>query len=183
MAGRKQGEGVLALGLADKDGEAASRGEQAGGGEESLIELLDGAHGDKRGALRKALGAGVKDGETGEVEIAADFAEEGGFLAVSFDESELELWCPVLHGEAGESCTAAEIENLLGGVAGEELGGGEEGLSEVADDHFLGGAEGGEVHALIPAEEEREVGGDGFEEGSVKGGGEGSKEGREIHRE
>ena len=62
---------------------------------EGLFEVLDGAHGDQAGAsLRERFGAGVEDGKAGEVEGAADLAQEGGFFAVALDEGELEVWAP-----------------------------------------------------------------------------------------
>ena len=71
---------------------------------------------------------------------------------------------PILDGQAGEAGAAAEIEELLLGVARAEVAGGEERLAEMALDHSLGCAQGGEVHALVPADEQREVDGDGIEQ-------------------
>ena len=163
-AGGQQGQGALGLGLADEQGETASGGDEAGGSEQGLFEVLDGAHGDQGRALMERFGAGVEDGEAGEVEGASDFAQEGGFFAVALDEGELEAGRPILDGQAGKAGAAAEIEEVVGGVARAEVAGGEERLAEVALDHSLGRAQGGEVHALVPADEEREMDGDGIEQ-------------------
>ncbi len=175
--GGKRDKRTLALGLADENGEATAGGDKAGGGGECLVELLDRAHGDQAGALGDGLGAGVEDGKAGEMEGPADLAEEGRFLAVAFDEGELQLRGPILDGQAGKAGAAAEVEDVLLGVAGEERAGGEERLAEMADDHLLGGAQGGEVHALVPAGEQVEVDADGGQQRVIEFGG--GDEGRE----
>ena len=91
---------------------------------EGLFEVLDGAHGDQAGASwERRFGAGVEDGKAGEVEGASDFAQEGGFFAVALDEGELEVGRPVLDGQAGKAGAAAEIEEILPGVARSRGGG------------------------------------------------------------
>lgn len=187
-AGGQQGQGALGLGFANQQGQAASGSDEAGGSEQGLFEVLDRAHGDQGRSLGERFGADVEDGEAGEVEGASDFAQEGGFFAVALDEGELEAGRPVLDGQAGESGAAAEIEELVLGVARAEVAGGEERLAEVALDHGFGRAQGGEVHALVPADEEREMDGDGIEQKIVEFGGrdegcEQSAEGGGFHGE
>ena len=166
-----EGKGALALRLADENGEAAAGGDEPGGGEESVVELLDGTHGDQAGALRERLGAGVEDGKAGELKGSSDLAEEGCFLAVALDERELKAGSPVLHRQAGKAGATAEIEDFLLRVAGEELAGGEERLAEMTEHHLLGCAQGGEIHALIPADEQIEMDADGGEQGVIEFGG------------
>ena len=66
-----------------------------------------------------------------------------------------------MDGEAGKAGSGAEIEEGgVGGQAGDEVEAGEETLAEVAADDFLGFADGGEVGAGVPLEEQVEVGGE-----------------------
>ena len=122
-------------------------------------------------SLLERFGADVEDGKAGEVEGASDLAQEGGFFAVALDEGELEVGRPILDGQAGKAGAAAEIEELVLGIARAEVAGGEERLAEVALDHSLGSAQGGEVHALVPAGEQREMDVDGGEQSVVEFGG------------
>lgn len=124
-----------------------------GGGDKRLIEVLDGSQSYEIGMLRERLGSCVKDSEIGEFKGAANFAQEGGFLAVAFDQSELELQRPILEGQARESGTAADVDCGEARIAWAELAGGEKRLAEVACDHLFGGAQRGEVHTLVPADE------------------------------
>jgi len=171
LAGGQKYEGTLALSFADENGELAAGGEEPGSGDERLIELLDGAHGDQAGALGDGLRAGVEDGEIGELEGASHLAQEGRLLAVTLDERELELRSPIPHGKARESGAGAEVEDVKGGIAGKKLAGGEKGLAEVARDHLLGRAQGGEIHVLVPAKKEVEMSLDGREQEGVEFGG------------
>ena len=62
-----------------------------------------------------------------------------------------------LDGEAGESGSAAEVQQ---GFCWGEMGGGEEAFAEVAADDLFGVADGGEVGAGVPLEEQVEVEGE-----------------------
>jgi len=61
-------------------------------------------------------------------------------------------------GKAGEASSGSKIEEGAGVWV--EVTGGEEAFSEVATDDFLGIADGGEVGAGVPLEEEIEVSGE-----------------------
>lgn len=132
-------------------------GDEADGGGEYLVEALDGTHGHERGLGGDGFGALIENEDVGELDGAADLLEERGFLAVGLDQGEGEHGRPVFEGEAGEAGAAAEIEDILGCIAWEKMAGGKERLAEVADDHLFRGAQGGEVHALVPADKQVEV--------------------------
>jgi hypothetical protein len=104
--------------------------------------------------LRDGLGTFVEDGAFGEVEGAADLAQESGFLAVAFDQGKAESGGPILYGKSRETGTAANVEDVLHRVSGEELAGGEKRFAKVAGDHLLRGAQGCEIHVLVPAEQQ-----------------------------
>jgi len=146
------------------------RGDQARGVDQGMVELLNRTHGDQAGALGERFGADIKNGKAGELERASDFAEKGRFLPwLSMRVSC--IWWPILERQAGKAGSAAEVEDVRAGVAGEERAGGEERLAEVTDDHLLGRAQGGEIHALIPAGEQIEMDGDGGQQGVIEFGG------------
>jgi hypothetical protein len=97
---------------------------------------------------------------------AGDFAEEGGFLVVRFDQREGDFGGPEFDGDAWESGAGTDVgegggrvkvrifnHRGHGGRAGEEVAGGEEAFAEVAGDDLFGIADGGEVDAGVPAEE------------------------------
>ena len=100
----------------------------------------------------------------GEVEAADGFAEEGSLFVLGFGERDLNAGAKEGDGQSGEAGSGAEVEEA--GGAGVEMPGGEEAFSEVTADDLLGIADGGEVSAGVPLEEEVEVGGEMGEEGS-----------------
>ena len=95
---------------ANEEGEAATGTDQCGGGGEDRFEVFDGAKGDYvEGGGGKRFGSGVLYIGVGQCKGAGDFAEEGGFLVVGFDQGEGELRGPEFDGEAGESGAGAEV--------------------------------------------------------------------------
>ena len=137
--------------------------------------MLDGAEGDYVEGLSDGFGASVLYIDVRQCKSAGDFAEEGGFLVIGFDESEGEVGGPEFYRNAGESGAGAEVGEagegrlslVVGRVkifhhrghrghrvnTGEQVAGGEEGFAEVAGDYFFWVADGGEVDAGVPAEE------------------------------
>jgi|HubBroStandDraft_6_1064221.scaffolds.fasta_scaffold190076_2 hypothetical protein len=91
----------------------------------------------------------------GETEGADGLAEEGSLFVLRFGQSDLNVGPQEGDGEAGESCSGAEIEECE--CAGVEVASGEETLAKVAADDLFGIADGGEVSASIPLEKEIEV--------------------------
>ncbi len=168
---------MVLLGGADQEGEAAGRGDQGSGSGQDLVEAFDGAesHGVEFGS--KGFGAGVLYIDVRQCKCARDFAEEGCFLVVGFDQGERDLWLPEFDGKAGEPWAGAYVGDTNtntntntnsnsntnsfhhrghrghGGRSGEQVAGGEKALAEMADDDLFGVADGGEVDAGIPAEE------------------------------
>ena len=57
-SGGQQGQGAVGLGFADEQGEASAGGDEAGGGEQGLFEVLDRAHGDQAGVAAGAIRRG-----------------------------------------------------------------------------------------------------------------------------
>jgi hypothetical protein len=90
-----------------------------------------------------------------EAEGADCFAKEGGLFVLGFGQSYGDFGAQEGDGYAGETCSAAEVEE--GGGLWMEVAGGEEALTEVAADYFFGVADGGEVGAGVPLEEEIKV--------------------------
>ena len=148
-----------------------------GGSDQDVIEAFNSAQGDQARTLGERFGTDIEDGKSGEMECATDFTEKGRFFAMAFDEGELQPGSPILQGQAREAGTAAEIEDLMLGVAGKERAGGEERLAEMTNDQFLGRTQGSEVHALVPADEQVEVDADSGQQSVVEIGG--GDEGRE----
>lgn len=98
------------------------------------------------------------------------FAEEGGFLVIRFDQSQVEVGGPDLEGKSGEPGAGADVEGARWRGrrearsryfaalrmtrfwgSREEVAGQEEGLAEVAGYDFFWMADGGEVDAGVPA--------------------------------
>ena len=99
-----------------------------------------------------------------EVEGADDFAEKGGFFVLGLGEGHLNVWAKQGYRETWKAGSGAEVEEGRGVEV--EVTAGEEALSEVAADDLFGAADGGEVGAGVPFEEEVEVDGElGGEEG------------------
>jgi hypothetical protein len=82
-------------------------------------------------------------------------AEKGGLFVLGFGQGDCDFGAQEGDGETGEAGSAAEVEE--GGGCRVEVAGGEEALAEVAADDLFGVADGGEVGAGVPLEEEIEV--------------------------
>jgi hypothetical protein len=180
---RQRAEGCLRLSGADEKGQAASRGDHAGGSGEDGGELFYGAQGDDV-ELRwgKGFGAGGLYIDVGQCKGAGDLAEEGGLFEVGLNQSEGDLRGPEFEREAGESGAGADVGDAVSrdeilnhpswvraggghrghrahaqgrhrGDAREQVTGGEEGFAKVARHDVFGIADGGEVDAGIPAQE------------------------------
>jgi hypothetical protein len=102
--------GLGELGGGDEEGEASGGGEEAGGDGEDMGEALDGAEGDYvECACGKGLGASVLYIDVSQCKGAGDFAEEGGFLVVGFDEREGDVRGPELYWNPGEAGAGAQV--------------------------------------------------------------------------
>jgi len=165
---RQKSEGAGMLRIADENGETSVRHEEVRGGDEGPVKVLDGAHDDQVGALGQRLGTGVEDREIREMERAADLTEKSRLFPVALDQSEPELWCPVLHRQSGKSGTAAKVEDIFDGIAGEKMAGSKERLSEMTHHDLLRRAHGSKVHPGIPADEQVEVNVDRGKDGFVQ---------------
>jgi hypothetical protein len=98
------------LGGGDEEGEASGGGEEAGGDGEDMGEALDGAEGDYvECACGKGLGASVLYIDVRQCKGAGDFAEEGGFLVVGFDEGEGDVRGPEFYWNPGEAGAGAQV--------------------------------------------------------------------------
>ena len=156
--GGSEGEGgeVGGVGLGGEGGEDdEGAGGAEGGGSDGGGHRVDGAEGD--GVEGAAGGEGfdaVGPDFGGKAEGADGFLEEGGFFALRLGQGDGEGGVGELDGQAGEAGAGTEVEE---GGAGAEAGGGEEALAEVAADDVVGGADGGEVDALVPFKDEVEV--------------------------
>jgi len=132
-------------------------GARSGGGEGSG-HVVDGAEGDGVELTGGGHGFYAVEPDFGwEVEGADCFAEEGGLFVLGFGQSDLNVRAEESDGKAGKAGPGAEVEE--GGGVGVEMGGGEEALAEVAADDLLGIADGGEIGASVPLEEQIEIGG------------------------
>jgi hypothetical protein len=153
--------GLVLLSCADEEGETAGGSQQGGGDGKDGLEAFDGAEGDYVEGFGERFGTGVLYIDVRQCKGAGDFAEEGGFLVVGFDQGEGDVWGPEFEGEAGESCAGAEVGDAGGkfnifnhrGHRGRhrvEEAGGEERFAEVAGDDVFGVADGGQVDAGVP---------------------------------
>ncbi len=142
-----------------EDDELASGEDSGFGGGESGFHVVDGAEGDGVELAAGGHGFDAAGPDFGlEGEGADGFAEEGGFFVLGFGEGDVDVGAEEGDGEAGKACSGAEVEEGLG--VGGEMVGGEEAFAEVAADDLFGVADGGEVGAGVPFEEEVEVGGE-----------------------
>jgi len=161
------------LGGGDQEGEASGGGEERGGYGEDVGEAFDGAEGDYvEGGGGEGFGADVLYIDVRQCKGAGEFAEEGGFLLIGFDQGEGDVVGPEFDGDAREAGARAEVcyavvsrwSLVVGKVKTfhhrghginlrEEVASGEEGFAEVAGDDFFWIADGGEVDAGVPAEE------------------------------
>jgi hypothetical protein len=189
---REGGVDLGELGGGDQEGEASGGGEERGGYGEDVGEAFDGAEGDYvEGGGGEGFGADVLYIDVRQCKGAGEFAEEGGFLLIGFDQGEGDVRGPELDGDAREAGARAEVCEAGFGlralgfgnvnvkifhhrghrgrhrVEREEVASGEEGFAEVAGDDFFLVADGGEVDASVPAEEYIDVRRYAFIEGVV----------------
>ena len=176
--GADEGARGFDLGGANEQGEATAGGrellEEFDGGGENLVETFDGAQGDGHRICNLqfvicnlagvGLGANGADFYAGELEGADDLAQKRGFALVGFQQRRTERGRPDLDGEAGETGAGTDIQQVpvASRQAAEriQMAGGKEGFAEVASDDLFGIADGGEVDARVPAQEEVEIAGE-----------------------
>ncbi len=77
-------------------------------------ELFNGAQGDEIGSISprflKVLGAAGEYIDAGQFKCPYNFAEEGGFLVLRFDQGEVDFGGVDFDGQAGESGTRTEVD-------------------------------------------------------------------------
>jgi hypothetical protein len=161
VAGQCDAFGVWG-GFGGEGDKVATGGDARGGIGECLLHVVYGAEGDGVEAESWVEGVDARGPDFGgEMQGADGFAEERCLFALGFGEGNAKRGVEELDGEAGKAGTGAEVEE--GGVGWEawsEVPGSEEAFAEVAADDFFGVADGGEVGAGVPLEEEVEVGGE-----------------------
>ncbi len=89
---------------------------------------------------------------SGEAESSDYFSEEGGFFVLGFGEGDLNFRVKQGDWQARKACTGAEVEESCRRWV--EVLGSEEAFAEVAADDLFRVADGGEVGAGVPLEEE-----------------------------
>jgi hypothetical protein len=94
----------------------------------------------------------------GEGEGPDGLAKERGLLVLGFGEGDRDLRAKKGYRQTGKTGSRAEVKE--GPDAGVKVAGGKEALAKVAADDLLRIADGGEVGACVPFEEEVEVGGE-----------------------
>ena len=103
--------GAGELGFADQEGQAASGCDQAGGDWEGGVEVLYGAEGCYVGwGAGVVLGASVEYIDVRQCKGTCDFAKEGCFLLVGFDQGEVDVGGPDFYGEAGKASAGADVD-------------------------------------------------------------------------
>jgi len=130
----EQGLGGGGLRAGDQEGETAGGGDEAGGGRQDVIEAFDGAEGHKRcgrateawncptHARRRLEWGTVFDTEVlsaaweyidiRQCKRANDFAQEGDFLVLGFDEGGAERGHENVDGDAGEAGAGTEVDEI-----------------------------------------------------------------------
>jgi len=94
----------------DQEGKASGGGQEGGGYWEDVGEALDGSEGyNVEGSGGESFGASVLYIDVRQCKGSGNFAEEGGFLVVGFDESEGDVRGPEFDGESGEAGAGAEV--------------------------------------------------------------------------
>jgi hypothetical protein len=176
-------EKIAGLGVGDRDrgleGEVWRRGGWGAGQEKQLVGGARGCGGYGGGhvvysaecdgvevaGFGHGFGAGGPNFDR-EAEGADGFAEERGLFVLGFGQGNGNFGVQKGYGDAGKTCPAAEVEE--GGGCQAKVTGGEEAFAEVATDYFFGVADGGEVGAGVPFEEEIEIGGELGEETRIE---------------
>ena len=142
------------FGLRGEGCEPAVRSDEAGRGSDGFFHAIDGAEGHAIVGAGQGLGAGGMDagGDAGD---ADGFLEEGGFFVLGFGEGDGDFGAADGDGNAGEAGAGSIVEE--GGDAGGKGMGAGDGLEEVALEDGVGIADGGEVGAGVPVNEERQI--------------------------
>lgn len=141
-------------------GQGSERGEPAGGSDEpgsegdSVLHVIDGAEGDAVEALGEGFGAGGVDAGM-EAEGADGYLKEGGFLRLGFSEGDGERGAADGDGDARQAGSGAEVEE--GGKACGQSAGGGDGFEKMAAEDRFRIADGSQIDAGAPVEEERQV--------------------------
>lgn len=107
-----QGVGLGNLAFADEEGESAPGLDTGGRDGEDRVETLDRAEGDEFGLRGEVLSAVRGYIDVRQCKGADDFAQEGDFLVLGFEEGGAEARRPELDGEAGESGAGADVEKV-----------------------------------------------------------------------
>src|SRR5579863_4704793 len=92
---------------ADEKREATGWSQESSGYGQNVGEAFDRAECNYIENLSDGLGADVLYIDTCQSEGTGDFAEEGGFLVVGFDEGHAYIGSPKLYRDAGEAGTGA----------------------------------------------------------------------------
>src|SRR5258708_29796564 len=110
----RRGLRLILLSGANQERQAARWSDQGCGGGEDGCEVFDGAEGYYVESSRYGFGAGVLYIDVCQCKRSGNFAEEGSFLLVGFDQGEGDMWGPEVDGEARESCAGADIREGTG---------------------------------------------------------------------
>lgn len=95
---------------ADEKGQTPAGGYERGRCGEDRREALNGAQGDQvEPDPGEVFGARALYIDVRQCKDPGDFAEEGGFLVIGFDQGERDLRSPELEGETGESRAGADV--------------------------------------------------------------------------
>ena len=137
-----------------QEGEPAVRGEEAAGGPDRGSHLIDGAEGHAVEHLDEGLGAAGVD-TCRNAGDADGFAEEGGFFVLRLGEGDADFRPADGDGNSGEAGTGTVVEEC-GDPGRKRLRAGD-GFEEVALEDAAGIADGGEIGAGVPTEEERKI--------------------------
>src|SRR5258708_28638570 len=132
---------------------------------ESSLDVVHRAEGDDAELTvgGQGLHTGSPDLDVWKIQGAHGVAEEGSLFVLGFGEGDLKVGAKESDGQAGEAGSGSEVkERHRAGGRGSwiQVAGGEEALAKVTADDLFRIADGGEVGAGVPFEEEVEVGGE-----------------------
>lgn len=105
----ESGKGGIELRMSYEKGETRGGRQEAGRDGEDAGEAFDGAEGDYVEDLGEVFGAGVLYIDVRQCKGAGDFAEEGGFPVVGFDESQRYVRGPEFDGDSWEAGTGTQV--------------------------------------------------------------------------
>jgi hypothetical protein len=102
------------LGRTDEEGQCSLGGKKGDGMGEDGVEAFDGAEGNEvgfgeGGVGGEGFGAGGNYIDIRQCKCAGNFAEEGGFFMIGFDQGEVDMRGPEFEGKGGESGAGADI--------------------------------------------------------------------------